>query len=581
MEKDRQDLSDRNIRDLWARGKFWEIFGFSSGDFTTLELAKQYSALTKVYYDNPEVRRIIDEAFATLNAPLTRQFYEGCRMIMLRIKREVGDSRFRDAEDRIWLDLWNWVSERWQEPPAELINAIKTKYSQPIGSGANKQTQTWSDEGLKPADLDSVMAAEAFAKEIKCQSCGKFDHTLRAVAFPYVVSILIASFRRAGEAGIFCHRCRCSKSLKWAIVSLLFGWWSIWGFFWNIGALVDNFRGGKMPRENNVPLIARLAWAHMVLGKIAEAKAALKDLLKYGPNDEALRLRQELDSKYPSVAPATTGGFRLGYVALVIAILAIYGLVGNAIFGGPSGPAVESTPTQPSLVTPSQVTPATTPIPTPKFTTSGTGAAVGQVKFPDGRPAYRSMVVIFKSEETSSFGSCMVDTNGYYMFEDLPVGSYDLYTSSYASYLFFTGSPEATITVSEHETTNVPTLTVLMNIEITLDNPRTAGIPGESYTSKYVIDGHNPEFTWTNVKNATYYVVTIWSTYTESKPSNREYDESQRVTSNMIMWPTSLSSLPYQEFRIDVEAYMEDGALLASGYELFAVDNPPEGWAFK
>jgi len=148
--------------------------------------------------------------------------------------------------------------------------------------------------------------------------------------------------------------------LKWAIVSLLFGWWSIWGFFWNIGALVDNFRGGKMPRENNVPLIARLAWAHMVLGKIAEAKAALKDLLKYGPNEEALRLRQELDSKYPSVAPAMTGGFRLGYLTLVIAILAIYGLVGNAILGGPSGPAVESPPTQPNPVTPSQTTPAPT-----------------------------------------------------------------------------------------------------------------------------------------------------------------------------------------------------------------------------
>lgn len=222
----------------------------------------------------------------------------------------------------------------------------------------------------------------------------------------------------------------------------------------------------------------------------------------------------------------------------------------------------------------------TTP-PTSKFTTPGTGGAVGQVMFRDGTPAHRSVVYIFKSEETSSFASCYVDTNSYYIFDNLPVGRYDIYTASYATIWGFTGSPDATITVSEHETTMVPTLTVLKNIEITLDNLRIATKPGLPETSKYIIDGHNPKFTWTNIQNAEYYVVTIWSTYTEEKPSNREYDESQKVNNNMIVWPTSLSALPYQEFRIDVEAYMEDAILIASGYELFAIDNPPEGWVFK
>jgi len=576
MPRDSQSSSEYDVNELWSKGKFWEIFGFTSNDFTALELAKKYSALRKAYEDSPEEAEIIESAFAILNAPLTRQFYVGCRTVMQRIREGIGDSSFEEAESQIWSDLWGWVSKRWQAPTDELVTALESKYAH--GAVAEVAGIGLDEESL---EIDSVMAAEAFAREIRCQGCGRFDHTLRAVAFPYVISIVVASFKRFDESGIFCHRCRCAKSIKWAIVSLLFGWWSIWGFFWNIGALIDNFRGGKMPKENNEPLVARLAWAHMVLGKIAEAKAALKGLRKYGPNEEAIRLQQELDRNYPSVSPATTGGFRLGYLALVVSILAIYGLVGNAIFGGPSGPAVESPPVQPSPVTPSQSTPAITPVPTPKFTTPGMGAAVGQVMFPDGRPAHRSMVVIFKSEETSSFDSFMVDTNGYYVFDDLPVGSYDIYTSSYASYLFFTGPPAATITVSEHETTTVPTLTVLMNIEVTLDKPKTAGLPGEPYTSKYVIDGHNPKFMWTDIQNAAYYVVTIWSTYTEKHPSSRDYDEAQKVANNMIVWPTSLSSLSYQEFRIDVEAYMEDGTLLASGYELFAVDNPPEGWVFK
>lgn len=346
--KDRQGMPDGNISDLWARGKFWEIFGFSSGDFTTLELAKQYSALTKAYHDNPEVRRIIDETFAILNAPLTRQFYEGCRMLMQRIRSEIGSAIFGDVEHRIWLDLWNWVSERWQEPPKELINAIKNKYRHPGGTGAIEQPQTWSDEGLKPADFDSIMAAEAFAKETKCQSCGKFDHTLRMVAFPYVVSIVIASFRRASEAGIFCHRCRCVKSIKWAIVSLLFGWWSIWGFFWNIAALVANYRGGKILHEYSDPFVIRLAWAQMVLGKIAEAKAALAELLKHGLNEEASHLKRELDARYPEVSAAKTGKFRLGYLTVVFAVLGVYVIAGMAMFGGtPPSSSSEGTPLAP------------------------------------------------------------------------------------------------------------------------------------------------------------------------------------------------------------------------------------------
>ena len=335
--KDRHDAPDRNIHDLWRRGKLWEIFGLSSGNFTTLELAKQYSTLTKAYHDNPETRRTIDKAFAILNAPLTRQFYEGCRIVMQRIQNEVGRTAFRDSEHRIWLDLWNWVSERWQEPTEELIIAIKNKYRGhrlPDGTDAIELPQTSSDGSPRPTDLDSIMAAEAFAKETKCQGCGRFDHTLRVVTFPYVISIVVASFRRAGGGGAFCHRCRRAKSIKWALLSLFFGWWSIWGFFWNISALVDNYRGGKILPEYNDPLVLRLAWAHMVLGKISEAKAALAELLKHSSNKEALQLEKELDARYPEVSPAKTAKLRLGYLTLTFAILGVYSVIGMAVFGG-------------------------------------------------------------------------------------------------------------------------------------------------------------------------------------------------------------------------------------------------------
>lgn len=116
-----------------------------------------------------------------------------------------------------------------------------------------------------------------------------------------------------------------------------------------------------MPREDNEPLITKLVWAHMVLGRIAEAKAALKDLLKYGPSEEAMHLQEKLGSNYPRVSPVKSGGFRLGFIAIVIAVLAIYGFAGYAIFSGPpeTSTTIESPPSQPAPTTVPQPTPVT------------------------------------------------------------------------------------------------------------------------------------------------------------------------------------------------------------------------------
>jgi hypothetical protein len=252
----------------------------------------------------------------------------------------------------------------------------------------------------------------------------------------------------------------------------------------------------------------------------------------------------------------------------------------------------QQTPTTPteisSVTTPiQQPTPTTTPskilIPTPKLTTPGTGAIIGQVMFPDGSPAYRSIVYIFKGEETHSFASCYVDANGYYMFDELPLGNYSIYVASYGTFWGFNQEPDAIVSVSERETTTAPTLTVLGNMEIVFDNPRIAGIPGEDYTSLYVISGPKPKFTWNSVPNTSYYIVTIkyGAVGTETIPLGLNYIENQEVTDNIILWATDLSILPHHRFIISVEAYTKDNVLIASGSELFSIDNPPEGWAFK
>ena len=41
--------------------------------------------------------QILEDAFAILNAPLTRQFYQSCRMVTGRIWHEIGDTNFEQS----------------------------------------------------------------------------------------------------------------------------------------------------------------------------------------------------------------------------------------------------------------------------------------------------------------------------------------------------------------------------------------------------------------------------------------------------------------------------------------------------
>ena len=196
--------------------------------------------------------------------------------------------------------------------------------------------------------------------------------------------------------------------------------------------------------------------------------------------------------------------------------------------------------------------------PTPTLT-PGTGTIIGRVLFHDGSPAEGEIVYISRLGEESVFLACDVDDNGYYTL-NLPVGNYNVFTAYTHEGAVFEGSKSA-VTVLDRETTVIPAFTVLGNIDIIFDDLGTA-------VSAPVIDGNKPEFNWPRVDNASYYKVAILSSF----PYYRDYYETYTVTNNIIVWSADLSSLPYQEFGIDVDAYTTDDVMIATGYELFTVE---------
>lgn len=67
----------------------------------------------------------------------------------------------------------------------------------------------------------------------------------RFVYFPWVVSLLLVTFRRSSDIFYLAPGEKASH-WKYTIISLLFGWWGIpWGPIYTISALVNNFKGGK------------------------------------------------------------------------------------------------------------------------------------------------------------------------------------------------------------------------------------------------------------------------------------------------------------------------------------------------
>jgi Double zinc ribbon len=123
-----------------------------------------------------------------------------------------------------------------------------------------------------------------------CSVCGRQDETLRAAAFPYVVSLLIVSMRRT-FAGIWCRK---HRSLYWALssaITSLIGWFGIpFGVIFTPVALFKLAMGGDQPAPQNRQMLWALAEHKLQAGDGEGAIRCLEEALRLG-DDEATRLR--------------------------------------------------------------------------------------------------------------------------------------------------------------------------------------------------------------------------------------------------------------------------------------------------
>ncbi|AII60224.1 hypothetical protein X793_05600 [Dehalococcoides mccartyi CG4] len=86
---------------------------------------------------------------------------------------------------------------------------------------------------------------------------------------------------------------------------------------------------------------------------------------------------------------------------------------------------------------------------------AGTGSIAGKVFFKDGTSSTAIELFLFKTNESRSYKWTRANSSGYYTFESIPVGTYEIYVTANPNLTIFTGLPNATLSVNEYQTTYV------------------------------------------------------------------------------------------------------------------------------
>ena len=160
-----------------------------------------------------------------------------------------------------------------------------------------------------------------------CEICGRRDESLRAIVIPYVVSLLVITFRRTW-AGVYCWRHRLQRLLAAGFISSLFGWWGIpWGFIYTPITLFKLAKGGDRPEDENVELLARVAVHKLNTSEPGEAIRVFQEALRIKEDERTRKSLIELQARYPLSSELQEGRTPIWYVASLMAA----SLIGMAV----------------------------------------------------------------------------------------------------------------------------------------------------------------------------------------------------------------------------------------------------------
>jgi len=160
-----------------------------------------------------------------------------------------------------------------------------------------------------------------------CSICGRQDETVRSVAYPYVFSLLVMTFRRS-FSGTWCLRHRLLKQILAGLITATVGWIGIpWGIIFAPQVLFQLARGGIQPEDENVHLLNRLAKHRLDTGDPAGAIRCIETSLKLQDTPITRTRLRGLYQAHGALAAAPP----LKQALVVVVALFLASAIGNAV----------------------------------------------------------------------------------------------------------------------------------------------------------------------------------------------------------------------------------------------------------
>jgi tetratricopeptide (TPR) repeat protein len=156
-----------------------------------------------------------------------------------------------------------------------------------------------------------------------CRVCGRQDETLRLVRYPFVVSLLFVTYRRA-FSGLWCRRHARLRHFLAALITTVVGWVGIpFGFIFTPLALWQLAKGGEQPPAENASLLRGLANYWQGKGDQETAWRCLEASLLYEANPGAYEKLRRLYTANAFLTPRTSGAIlHLRFFGILLVLLA-------------------------------------------------------------------------------------------------------------------------------------------------------------------------------------------------------------------------------------------------------------------
>jgi len=181
-------------------------------------------------------------------------------------------------------------------------------------------------------------------------------------------------------------------------------------------------------------------------------------------------------------------------------------------------------------------------------------------------------VYLREPESDTNFRITSTDRSGRFIFENLPAGSFELFSATYKYYYDLNDRtpPDETVTVLDRQTVALQDITVpreISRIEINGLDVTHNGSNYETVEKNHTIPRAPVTLSWENISGANSYSVTLIAAPDDTPPGPTGYEQTVETRESSVMW----SALAPGSYHIYLDALDDRDNLVGRGFEWFIV----------